>query len=94
VQLCRHHHRLLHEGGYTVTKAGGSFVFRRPDGRRLMPVPRKPRGSTRGLRESNHNGGHRIDAEAIVSLSGGEPTDLALGVDASLAFAPPEAPGI
>ena len=44
VQLCRHHHRLLHEGGYSVTKAGAGFVFRRPDGREIRPIPRPPRG--------------------------------------------------
>jgi hypothetical protein len=92
VQLCRHHHRLLHEGGYTVTKAGTGFVFRRPDGRRLMPAPRKPPGSPRGLRDANR--GARIEPEAIVPLAGGERLDLALGVDALLAFAPLEAPGI
>jgi Domain of unknown function (DUF222) len=40
VQLCRHHHhRLLHEGRYTVTKQGADFVFRRPDGRRIRHIP-------------------------------------------------------
>jgi hypothetical protein len=92
VQLCRHHHRLLHEGGYIVTKAGPVFVFRRPDGRRLMPAPRKPRGSAHGLREASR--GKRFEREAIVPLGGGERLDLALGVDALLAFAPVEAPGI
>jgi hypothetical protein len=33
VQLCRFHHRLLHEGGYSVERAGTELVFRRPDGR-------------------------------------------------------------
>jgi hypothetical protein len=90
VQLCRHHHRLLHEGGYTVTKTGAEFVFRRPDGRQIRPVPRKPRGCIRTLRESNHP----IDPEATVTLWAGERFYLADNVDALLAFAPPEAPGI
>ena len=94
VQLCRHHHRLLHEGGYTVTKAGAGFVFRRPDGRQLRPVPRKPRGCSHALRESNRRGDHPIDPEATVTLWAGERFDLALNVDALLTFAPPEAPGI
>jgi hypothetical protein len=34
VQLCRRHHRLLHEGGYGLARASrGGFLFRRPDGR-------------------------------------------------------------
>jgi hypothetical protein len=90
VQLCRHHHRLLHEGGYTVTKAGPGFVFRRPDGRQIRPVPRPPRGCSRTLRESNR----RIDPEATVTLWAGERFHLADNVDALLTFAPPEAPGI
>jgi hypothetical protein len=32
VGVCRHHHRLLHEGGYFVVKDGSDFVFCRPDG--------------------------------------------------------------
>jgi hypothetical protein len=90
LQLCRHHHRLLHEGGYTVTKAGAGFVFRRPDGRQIRPVPRPPRGCSRTLRESNR----RIDPEATVTRWGGERFHLADNVDALLTFAPPEAPGI
>jgi Domain of unknown function (DUF222)/HNH endonuclease len=94
VQLCRHHHRLLHEGGYSVTKAGANFVFRRPDGREIRPIPRKPPGCTRTLRETNGHAGRPIDPEATVTLWAGERLDLALNVDALLTFAPPEAPGI
>ena len=90
VQLCRHHHRLLHEGGYTVTRAGTEFVFRRPDGRRIRAVPRRPRGCDRTLRESNG----AVDPEATVTLWTGERMDLGLNVDALLTFAPLEAPGI
>jgi hypothetical protein len=94
VQLCRHHHRLLHEGGYTVTKSGSAFVFRRPDGRRIRAFPRKPPGCSRALAESNAGAGHGIDPEATVTLWAGERFDLGYNVDALLTFAPPEAPGI
>jgi hypothetical protein len=31
--LCRPHHRMVHEGGYTMTTAtAGQFQFHRPDG--------------------------------------------------------------
>ncbi len=30
--LCRRHHRLLHEEGFSVEMAHGNPVFRRPDG--------------------------------------------------------------
>jgi hypothetical protein len=36
VLLCRHHHRLLHEGGYYVVKDGPEFIFCRGDGE-LIP---------------------------------------------------------
>ena len=36
VLLCRHHHRLLHEGGYYVVKDGAHFIFCRGDGE-LIP---------------------------------------------------------
>ncbi len=38
VSVCRHHHRLLHEGGYTVVKRGADFLFFRPDGVQVAPV--------------------------------------------------------
>ena len=93
VQLCRHHHRLLHEGGFTVTRApgDGGLVFRRPDGRRIpasqsLPEAQPPR--------------HRanIDHRTCRSLALGQRLDLDLGVQALLTFAPlataEEAPGI
>lgn len=40
VMLCRLHHRLVHEDGFTVARvADGAFVFRAPDGRRVEEVP-------------------------------------------------------
>jgi hypothetical protein len=38
VNVCRYHHRLLHEGGYFVAKDGDDFVFCRPDGSLIPPV--------------------------------------------------------
>jgi hypothetical protein len=44
VLLCRHHHRLVHEGGYTVTRMGrDAFEFRTPRGRIIQPSPSLPR---------------------------------------------------
>jgi putative ABC transport system permease protein len=44
VLLCRHHHRLLHEGGYSVKRraAEGRLDFRRPDGREIPVSPPLP----------------------------------------------------
>jgi hypothetical protein len=38
--LCPTHHRLFHEGGYTIDAHGdGKFTFRTPDGRAIEPPP-------------------------------------------------------
>jgi Domain of unknown function (DUF222) len=86
VQLCRHHHRLLHEGGYRVDRRGdGRLAFRRPDGRHIPACPAPPDASAGRLRRRD------VEPEACVSLSAGDHLDLDLGVAAMLAFAPPPA---
>ena len=46
--LCRHHHRLVHEGGWTITAndpivgANGRLWFQGPQGQELASVPRGP----------------------------------------------------
>jgi Domain of unknown function (DUF222)/HNH endonuclease len=94
VQLCSHHHRLLHEGGYTIEHTTtDTLIFRRPDNRRILPCPPPPRGHTAALRARHRTIAH----DACRSLSEGERMDLALGVDALLTWAPPpssEPPGV
>jgi Domain of unknown function (DUF222)/HNH endonuclease len=92
VQLCRHHHRLLHEGGYTVERTGSGFAFRRADGREIRAVPPAPRGRTRCLREDNRRRG-RIHPEACVPESY-DRMDLGRCVDVLIDIAPLQAPGI
>jgi len=80
VLLCRHHHRLVHEGGYSVRRtAAGELEFRRPDGRVIPvspPVPRpcEPSGA--------------IHAGPLLSGTG-ERMDLAVCVDAVFAATRP-----
>jgi hypothetical protein len=86
--LCRHHHRLVHEGGYTVTITGRSVAFHRPDGRRIEPCPAPPRHRPRSLPPRR--------PDACVPRSG-DRMQLDLAVDAMLAFAPiatGEPPGV
>ena len=48
VHLCRWHHRLVHEGGYRITRDGaGDVRVTRPDGTPLPAVPRPPRWTRR-----------------------------------------------
>jgi len=43
VLLCRHHHRLVHEGGFGVERiANGVIQFTRPDGHVIVEYPRLP----------------------------------------------------
>jgi len=49
--LCRRHHTLVHEGGVRVERdVIGALTFIRPDGRVIEVCPRRPIGSTGGLR--------------------------------------------
>jgi len=95
VQLCRHHHRLLHEGGFTVERSrgdgatAGDLVFRRPDGRRLRAVPPAPPGDVRRLRDQHARRGLRITPTTPVPRWYGERLDLPAAVDAVLAASLP-----
>jgi hypothetical protein len=85
VLLCRFHHRLLHEGGYQVARAGTRFIFRRPDGSEIRPSPRLPRGTARALRDRH---GHAVRADACLPKDGAPGMDLGMCVDAMIAYAP------
>jgi hypothetical protein len=90
VQLCHHHHRLVHEGGYSIGGRGAhELTFHRPDGRRIPSCPAAPPGRVAAVREPQPGPATpTIEPEACVSLSAGERLDLDLGVQALLAFAP------
>jgi 5-methylcytosine-specific restriction endonuclease McrA len=91
IQLCRHHHRLVHEGGYAVERDRDGMEFRRPDGGRLRSVPRPRRGDP--LRVIRPVGGRpRMDAQTIVPGWCGDRLDLGAAVDALLDMAPPNVP--
>jgi len=94
VALCRHHHRLVHEGGYTIGKRHGGLRFRRPDGGTLQPIPRPPRVRGARLQQFNRRHGHSIDPDACITQCDGRRMDLAMNGDALLTFSPPAAPGI
>ncbi len=44
VQLCRHHHRLVHEGGFSVARAGEELIFERPGGSVITDAVAKAAG--------------------------------------------------
>jgi hypothetical protein len=88
--LCGHHHRLLHEGGYRITRGPGDRIrFHRRDGRPIPECPARPRGRPAPLGRTR-----RPDACAPLSP---DRMDLEYAVDALLVFAPiatGEPPGV
>ena len=83
VHLCTYHHRLVHEGGYTLERAGrrGVLRFRRPDGRPLAPLPEPQTGHWTELERRNRRHALLIDADTCASRWAGERLDLPLVVD-------------
>jgi hypothetical protein len=83
VQLCSHHHRLVHEGGFVVEQCPDSTLrFRSPSGR-LIPArcPVEPvRGP--GLRQQHRRRGVAIDERTCMPRSAGQRLELhwAVGV--------------
>jgi hypothetical protein len=93
VQLCRHHHRLVHEGGWTLrADSRGDLDVRRPDGRRLVAVPDAVPNDA-GRAAAPHAAPAVSDAaRALTPLSAGERYDLDLTIDALLAWTRPPTP--
>jgi hypothetical protein len=85
VLLCRHHHRLVHEGGFGCTRnAAGTVEFRTPEGALIERCGRMPTVSTKfdlseHLRE--HYEDLAIDAATCVTAynGGGIDWDMAVG---------------
>jgi len=88
VSLCKHHHRLVHDGGFSVKHDGdGAFRFLRPNGQTIVDtVPHVAMNGCprRRLVESNEALGLRIDEETGVSLWDGVPMDEGMAVEGVL----------
>jgi hypothetical protein len=83
VLLCLHHHRLVHEGGYTIeTDPAVGLRFRNRYGV-VCPTlpPRPPPGSADELLANNHRLGLRIGPRTNRN-GDGDPLDLELAVSA------------
>ena len=85
VQLCRRHHRAVHEEGFRVRLLpNGEVRFHRPDGRAILPAPALPPIDA----DPSASLAERLAAEAIVVEAAaalpswdGTPLDLAWAVD-------------
>lgn len=88
VQLCSHHHRLVHEGGFQVERTGrGTVRFRRPDGRVVAPVGKCGEARGPGLTERNRRRGLAVDMNTCRPLSAGDRLDYGLAVEVLMARA-------
>jgi hypothetical protein len=67
IQLYSHHHRLVHEAGYTVERRrGGRVRFRRPDGRAVPAAPGAPQGEAVAVPRLNGTAGVTVDDTTCV----------------------------
>jgi Domain of unknown function (DUF222)/HNH endonuclease len=84
VHLCRFHHRLVHEGGYTLDRAGPQrrLRFKRPDGRTVPDVWAVEPLRGHSLEGRNRRNGLAVQPDTCASSWAGERLDLALSVDA------------
>jgi len=81
VDLCWHHHHVVHEGGWTVElRPGGDVVFRRPDGAPVEATPPMPTGDVAAVVAEQR--GLDIGPETPVARANGERYDLGLTIDA------------
>ena len=82
VQLCSYHHRLVHEGGFSVSRAGPDRLrFKRPDGT-VVPA-RAPCAKVAGatIERRNRDRGLVIDDRTCKPRSLGQPVDYGLAVE-------------
>ncbi len=83
LELCRAHHRLVHEGGFEIERGSDDgFTFHRPDGER---IPAAPPASIVSKGDEvvprNRHAGLTIDHRTGVPSWGGETLDYGLALD-------------
>ena len=82
VQLCAYHHRLIHEGGYRLTRGPDqTLIFRRPDGRPIPATPDPSAGTPGRLHADNRRHGLDITSDTTRRRWDGSRLDLALAID-------------
>jgi hypothetical protein len=83
IELCRFHHRLLHEGGFGLAATDdGLLVFSRPDGSRIDAIPAPP--DTRcasGLAIEWQQAELPIDHHTCTTKWDGSPMDYGLAIE-------------
>ncbi|PKL96079.1 MAG: hypothetical protein CVV18_03035 [Gammaproteobacteria bacterium HGW-Gammaproteobacteria-8] len=92
VLLCRHHHRLVHEGGYGIRMTDQHIPqFTDPAGRTIPPVGEKRfRGNVFTLRHENRKAGLDINPDTTIPLWEGEKMDYDMAIEAMLWMESPQ----
>jgi hypothetical protein len=73
--LCKRHHRMVHEGGYTISRRDGTWVFIHPTGS-VVELPERPPSSPGGLARSNRVVGREPVREPYAPEGAGEGIDV------------------
>jgi hypothetical protein len=83
VELCPYHHRLVHEGGFSVEMRRGRRVpcFRRPDGREVRAVPRITRARGASLAERHRQARLGLNDRTCFPMSAGDSLDYGMAVE-------------
>ena len=90
ILLCSHHHRLLHEHGYTINIVSpGRFTFHRPDGTHIDRAPALAGAPGLHMLPTDLHSAPPITEHTTTPTWGGEPLDL--GYVVSLLFPPDQA---
>ena len=81
VLLCRHHHRLVHEGGYQVVfHERGRLDFLTPQGAKI-PTAIQTTQPTANVHQMVAQSGKHVSAETLIPQWAGERMDLGMAVD-------------
>lgn len=78
VQLCRHHHRLVHEGGFSIVPTAAGLEFRTPRGDPLPTMPPTGDGTVRHCIEAGGLRPGEVDDQTVAPGSWGGPVDYDL----------------
>jgi|GEM_PF-76597 len=82
VQLCSHHHQLVHEGGYRVARGRGSGLeFRTPDGRLISQRCEMRPASGLAIAAQHRVRRLGIGSDTCRPLSAGDPLDYDIAVE-------------
>jgi hypothetical protein len=85
VQLCSYHHRLVHEGGFAVERAGPRAVrFRRPDGHLIPAAPSCAPVSGAALDQQQRTRGLTVSERTCMPRSAGQSLDYGMAVEGLL----------